>query len=173
MTEQKSQYNRRSFLKKAAGFSAAAPFLIKSRSGVSAQGRRRNIIFIFIDDMRYDVLSCLGHPVVSTPNLDKMVKNGLLFKNTCVTTSLCSPSRATILTGQYAHTHGVLDNSTLIPEGTPTFPVELQKAGYKTGFVGKWHMGGSNDNPRPGFDRWVSFRGQGAYQLLFHLFQVV
>jgi len=80
-----------------------------------------------------------------------------------VTTSLCSPSRACILTGLYAHKHGVLDNSTLLPKGTVTFPVEMQKAGYRTCFVGKWHMGGSSDAPRPGFHRWVSFRGQGSY----------
>jgi len=100
---------------------------------------------------------------LKTPNLDRLVSGGVLFKNAFVTTSLCSPSRASILSGQYAHTHGVLDNSTALPAETPIFPVELQKAGYDTAFVGKWHMGGESDAPRPGFNRWVSFRGQGVY----------
>ena len=80
-----------------------------------------------------------------------------------VTTSLCSPSRASILTGLYAHKHNVIDNKSLLPAGTPAFSVEMQKSGYRTGFVGKWHMGGSSDKPRPGFDRWVSLLGQGQW----------
>ncbi|HEO72296.1 MAG TPA: DUF4976 domain-containing protein [Candidatus Hydrogenedentes bacterium] len=123
---------------------------------------KRNIVFIFIDDLRYDGLGMLD-PYFKTPALDSLAQNGILFDRAFVTTSLCSPSRASVLSGQYAHVHGVMDNGTLMPEGTPTFPVELQKAGYKTAFIGKWHMGGSTDEPRPGFDRWVSFRGQGVY----------
>ncbi|MFC1544944.1 sulfatase, partial [Gemmatimonadota bacterium] len=88
---------------------------------------------------------------------------GLLMQNAFVTTSLCSPSRATILTGLYAHKHRILDNRTDLPENIPNFPVHLHDAGYKTGFIGKWHMGGDNDTPRPGFDRWVSFKAQGVY----------
>ncbi len=113
--------------------------------------------------MRFDSMSCMGHPFLKTPHLDRMAKNGILFENAFVTTSLCSPSRASILTGQYAHLHGILDNATALPPTTRTFPVELQKAGYATAFIGKWHMGGSSDEPQPGFDHWVSFRGQGVY----------
>jgi N-acetylglucosamine-6-sulfatase len=80
-----------------------------------------------------------------------------------VTTALCSPSRASILTGQYAPTHKIVDNNTAIPRGTEFFPQHLQKAGYATAFIGKWHMGGESDDPQPGFDKWVSFRGQGTY----------
>ena len=80
-----------------------------------------------------------------------------------MTTSLCSPSRASILTGKYAHNHHIVDNNTAIPRGTRFFPQDLQQAGYRTGFFGKWHMGGEGDNPQPGFDRWVSFKGQGSY----------
>ena len=123
---------------------------------------KRNIVFILIDDQRYDALGMLN-PFFETPALDALAKNGIMFDRTFVTTSLCSPSRASILSGQYAHTHGVLNNNTPLPADTPTFPQELQRAGYRTAFTGKWHMGGSNDNPRPGFDRWVSFRGQGVY----------
>lgn len=81
-----------------------------------------------------------------------------------MTTALCSPSRASTLTGTYAHRHGVLDNKTALPADPPTFPQALQSAGYRTGFCGKWHMGGDSDAPQPGFDHWVSFRGQGVYE---------
>ncbi len=122
-----------------------------------------NVVFILSDDHRYDVMSFLGHPWVETPAMDAMAKEGVYFENAVVTTSLCSPSRASILTGQYMHNHGVVDNNVPTPPGTVFFPQYLQKAGYQTAFFGKWHMGGIRDSPRPGFDRWVSFRGQGHY----------
>ena len=132
----------------------------------SAQARRkpRNIIFILSDDHRYDALGFLkGQPFVETPHLDRLAREGAHLKNAFVTTALCSPSRATILTGKYAHKHKIVDNNTAIPAGTTYFSSHLQKAGYKTAFIGKWHMGGESDAPQPGFDRWVSFRGQGTY----------
>ena len=122
----------------------------------------RNIVFILTDDQRYDAIGAL-QPYFETPHLDELVQNGVLFENAFVTTSLCSPSRATILSGQWAHRHGVLDNSTPLDPDTPIFPKSLQQAGYRTAFVGKWHMGGNSDDPQPGFDHWVSFRGQGVY----------
>ncbi|MBN2329408.1 MAG: sulfatase [Candidatus Omnitrophica bacterium] len=158
------QTTRRGFLKTTAAAGAGAPFVNTLVSAnAKAASDKLNIIFILIDDMRYDSMSCMGHPFLKTPNLDRMVANGVMFNHGYVTTSLCSPSRASILSGQYAHRHGVMDNSTLLPQGTPTFPVELQKNGYETAFIGKWHMGGSTDKPRPGFDHWISFRGQGVY----------
>jgi N-acetylglucosamine-6-sulfatase len=123
----------------------------------------RNLIFILVDDLRFDAMGFLGHPVLKTPHIDAMARGGVHFRNAFVTTSLCSPSRASILTGQYMHNHKVVDNNNLAPAGTIFFPQYLQKAGYQTAFVGKWHMGGSSDAPRPGFDHWVSFRGQGHY----------
>jgi len=138
-------------------------FAIVPFQPVLAETGQRNMVFILIDDQRYDALGMMGHPFLETPRLDALAEGGIFFENAFVTTSLCSPSRASFLSGQYAHTHGVLDNSTRLPESTPTFPKELQKAGYETAFVGKWHMGGSSDDPRPGFDRWVSFKGQGEY----------
>ena len=155
---------RRTFLKGVGAAALTAPLTrYLSSSAAGAATKKRNIVFILIDDMRFDSMSCMGHPFLKTPSLDRMVGNGILFENAFVTTSLCSPSRASILSGQYAHRHGVLDNATLLPPRTRTFPVELRKAGYETAFVGKWHMGGSSDKPRPGFDHWVSFRGQGVY----------
>src|SRR6056297_2763304 len=123
----------------------------------------RNVVFILTDDHRYDAMGFAGHPFLETPHLDSIAANGVHLKNAFVTTSLCSPSRASILTGLYTHRHRVIDNNRLVPDGTIFFPQYLQQAGYQTAFIGKWHMGGHHDDPRPGFDRWVSFRGQGNY----------
>src|SRR6056297_4206622 len=123
----------------------------------------RNVVFILTDDHRYDAMGFMGHPFLETPHLDSLAHNGVHLKNAFVTTSLCSPSRASILTGLYTHKHRVIDNNRLVPEGTIFFPSYLQEAGYSTAFIGKWHMGGHHDDPRPGFDHWVSFRGRGHY----------
>ncbi len=125
---------------------------------------RRNVVFILSDDHRYDFMSFMSTPsFLETPNLDRLAAGGMHIRNAFVSTSLCSPSRASILTGQYAHRHGVIDNQRRVPEGTVFFPELLQQAGYETAFIGKWHMGDEDDSPRAGFDRWVSFRGQGTY----------
>jgi N-acetylglucosamine-6-sulfatase len=129
----------------------------------SAEDERLNIVFILIDDQRYDAFSFMGHPFLETPNLDRLADRGVVFDNTFVTTSLCSPSRASILTGQYAHRHQVLANRIRLDPSTPTFATVLRDTGYETAFVGKWHMGAPDDDPRPGWDRWVSFPGQGSY----------
>ncbi len=123
----------------------------------------RNVVFILSDDHRFDAMGFMGHPLAVTPQMDAMAAEGVHLKNAFVTTSLCSPSRASILTGLYTFRHRVIDNQRLVPDGTLFFPQYLQKAGYATAYVGKWHMGGHTDAPRPGFDHWVSFRGQGQY----------
>jgi N-acetylglucosamine-6-sulfatase len=123
----------------------------------------RNVILVLVDDHRYDAMSFLGHPLAETPHIDSLARNGVHLKNALVTTSLCSPSRASILTGLYTFRHRVIDNNRAIPPGTVYFPQYLQQAGYRTAFFGKWHMGGEGDQPQPGFDHWVSFRGQGEY----------
>ena len=152
----------------AAATAASAP--PAERSPAASQELRRlpastprNVIFVLIDDLRFDALGITGHPWVETPHLDALARGGVLLRNAFVTTALCSPSRASILTGQYAHRHRVVDNNNPVPPGTTFFPQYLQKAGYETAFIGKWHMGGESDAPQPGFDRWVSFRGQGTY----------
>ncbi len=158
-----TRYTRRGFMK-IAGVSAALPIA----EYLTALGRENsqnppNIVFILIDDLRYDAVSCAGHPFLKTPQIDRLAKEGVLFKNAFVTTSLCSPSRGSFLTGCYAHTHEVFSNAGKDPNPAfATFPQLLQKAGYETAFMGKWHMAAGN-SPRPGFDHWVSFSGQGNY----------
>src|SRR6478752_130952 len=125
--------------------------------------KSRNVVLIVADDHRYDAMSCAGHPFLKTPNLDALARGGAHLRNAFVTTSLCSPSRASILTGLYAHRHRVIDNNNPLPPGLTFFPQYLQVAGYETAFIGKWHMGSDSDAPQPGFDRWVSFKGQGTY----------
>jgi arylsulfatase A-like enzyme len=130
----------------------------------AATASRPNIVFILMDDQRWDDLGYAGHPFVQTPNIDRLAHEGVRFNHAFVTTPLCSPSRASFLTGQYAHTHGVIDNTARdkLSHQLVTWPRLLHDVGYETGFVGKWHMG-LDDTPRPGFDYWVSIRGQGQY----------
>jgi arylsulfatase A-like enzyme len=123
---------------------------------------RPNIVFVLVDDLRYDAMGFLT-PGLRTPNIDFLARNGVYFPNAVVTSSLCSPSRATILKGMTARNHGVIDNNNSSEAGLTFFPKYLQGAGYQTAFIGKWHMGDANDGPRPGFDRWISFLGQGNY----------
>jgi len=126
--------------------------------------QRRNIIFILTDDHRYDALGFLkAQTFIKTPNLDRLATGGAYLPNAFVTTSLCSPSRASILTGLYAHKHKVVDNQNPVSSDLVFFPQYLEQIGYQTAMVGKWHMGGDHDEPQRGFDYWVSFKGQGSY----------
>lgn len=145
--------------------SRVAPVHAQNTTGAQASGAPQNVIFILSDDHRYDFMGFHEEApdFLQTPAMDRMAREGAHLANAFVSTSLCSPSRASILTGQYAHRHGVVDNQRRVPEGTRFFPQDLQEAGYTTGFFGKWHMGGGSADPRKGFDRWVSFRGQGSY----------
>jgi N-acetylglucosamine-6-sulfatase len=122
--------------------------------------RRPNIVVVLVDDMRWDDFRAAGHPFIDTPNIDRLAREGIRFLNAFATTPLCSPSRACFLTGQYAHTNGIVDNTARSSEHLAIFPSALRRAGYRTGFFGKWHMG-NDDNPRPGFDHWVGMAGQG------------
>ena len=120
-------------------------FFPGSRASSAEAGRRPNVVVILTDDQRWDAMSCAGHPFLKTPNLDRLAREGVRFANAFATTSLCSPSRTSMLTGLYMHRHGVRDNFSALDPALPTFPRLLQGNGYRSGFFGKWHMGGSGD----------------------------
>jgi N-acetylglucosamine-6-sulfatase len=124
--------------------------------------RPPNIVVVLVDDLRWNDIAIAGHPFVETPHIDRLANEGARFLNVFAATPLCSPSRATILTGQYAHTHGITDNTArdAASHALPTFAVPLAAAGYQTAFIGKWHMG-NDDTRRPGWTHWVAMKGQG------------
>ncbi|MBI1388166.1 MAG: sulfatase-like hydrolase/transferase [bacterium] len=157
--------DRRDFLQSAGAGLCGLAALNWLQSARAANSKPRNIVFILSDDHRYDFMSFMeGAPAfLETPNMDRMAREGAHLANAFVSTSLCSPSRASILTGQYMRNHHIVDNQRPEPEGTVFFPKYLQQAGYQTAFVGKWHMGHDQDDPRPGFDYWASLKGQGEY----------
>lgn len=127
---------------------------------------RPNILLLYVDDLRHDGLGVTGHDFVETPNIDQRIAGqGINFRNSFVNCPLCSPSRASLLTGQYAATHGLMvnDDVNAVPdERLPIYQHALRDAGYRTGFVGKWHMD-SYFEARPGFDYWAAFQGQGVH----------
>ena len=152
-----------------AGKVTAAVFATNSIStSVFADNQKPNIVFILIDDLRWDHLSSMGHPFLKTPAMDRIAKEGVHFVNAFCTTSLCSPSRASFLTGNYAHKHGVKDNLTPWDNNkNHTFFENLKEVGYKNAFIGKWHMPGEIPQLR-GVDRFITFPtnfkgGQGTY----------
>ena len=123
---------------------------------------RPNVVVIVIDDLRWDELQCTGHPYMKTPHIDRLAREGASFTRAFHTTPLCSPNRASLLTGQYASRHGIIDNvgRDAASHRLANYHLALQGLGYETAHIGKWHMG-NDSSPRPGYDRWVSFRGQG------------
>ena len=145
-----------------------AVILVSATVGAASDGpgERPNILFILSDNFRWDCMGFMNHPFIKTPGLDKLAAEGIVFENSFNTTSLCSPSRASILTGTYAHTHGVLNNHTPWTGQKPTFLEFLSKAGYDTAFIGKWHMPGKGLPHMPYLDLFVSYtyrEGQGSY----------
>jgi len=128
---------------------------------------RPNIVFIIADDLRYDGLACNGNAHIHTPHIERLAAEGINFKHAYVTTPICSPSRASFLTGLYASTHRIYNIDTngigILGDRLITYPQFLRSAGYRTGFIGKWHIG-FDDTRRPGFDEWISFKGQGQYR---------
>jgi len=140
-----------------------------------ASDTRPNFLFIYTDDQRHDALGCVQKeliqsgkqssarfPWIESPNLDRLASQGLRFRNAFVVTALCAPSRAAFLTGCYGHINGVIDNHTPFPIESLTHASLMRQAGYKTAYIGKWHMG-SQSGKRPGFDFSASFIGQGVY----------
>jgi arylsulfatase A-like enzyme len=133
------------------------------RGGQESEARRPDIVFVLLDDVRYD--DVIDHPFADLPNLARLTREGASFQRFFTSAPLCSPSRAVFMTGQYPFRNGITDNTERaeLSHRIVTFPKLLQDAGYHTGFFGKWHMSHEDDSPRPGFDRWVSFVGQGVY----------
>ncbi|MCC6194920.1 MAG: sulfatase-like hydrolase/transferase [Burkholderiales bacterium] len=124
--------------------------------------RPPNFLVILIDDLRYDEFGAGGHPYLRTPHIDRLAHEGALFERAFHTTPICSPNRASIMTGQYASRHGIIDNVArdAMSHRLPNYHLALQRLGYETAHIGKWHMG--NDGmPRPGYDYWVSYDGHG------------
>ncbi len=120
------------------------------------------MVVILVDDLRWDEFGAGGHPYAETPNIDRLAAEGAMFLNAFHAVPLCSPNRASLLTGQYPSRHGIIDNVARdrASHRLQTFPIALHAAGYETAFVGKWHMG-NDPTPRPGFDYWVGLPGQG------------
>lgn len=127
--------------------------------------RRPNLLVILIDDLRFDEFGAGGHPYMRTPHIDRLAREGAHFHRAFHTTPICSPNRASILTGQYASRHGIIDNVArdAMSHRLPNYHLVLRELGYETCHIGKWHMGNSA-MPRPGYDRWVSFDGHGRIQ---------
>ncbi len=133
---------------------------------IDPASRRPNIIFILSDDHRFDVMSHEGHPFAETPALDRLASEGVRFTRAYVTSSLCSPSRASFLTGTHPHRHGVWNNFTPWSNDNQTFLELMGASGYDTAFIGKWHMPGGLPELR-GVDHFVTFTalgGQGVYE---------
>ncbi len=171
MTGKNDSGPRRIHRRRAIKTAAAAPL-----AGLAAAGAGRllaapetrgrpNMVFILSDDHRWDHFGFSGHPFIRTPVFDRLADEGVVFNNSFVTTSLCSPSRACFLTGNYPHTHGVKNNLTTWDNHNVTFLEMLKAAGYDTAFIGKWHMPGKLPELR-GVDLFVTFTvqgGQGRY----------
>jgi arylsulfatase A-like enzyme len=154
------QFSRRQVVAFLAGapIGAAAGRLTSLAYGTESR-RRPNVIYIMADDHASHALSCYGSRINKTPNLDRIARQGMRFANCFVTNSLCGPSRATLLTGKYSHINGYTVNERLFDGSQETFPKLLQKAGYQTAMVGKWHLG----SDPTGFDYWNILPGQGVY----------
>lgn len=136
---------------------------VPARDTATDLGRDRpNMVVVLVDDLRWDEFGVGGHPYAETPNIDRLAAEGAMFTNAFHAVPLCSPNRASLLTGQYPSRHGIIDNvaRNQASHRLRTFPQALQAAGYETAFVGKWHMG-NDPTPRPGFDHWAALPGQG------------
>lgn len=156
-----TRITRREFIKGAAGVAATTALVNPFEELIAAPARRKpNLLFIFPDQMRAQSLGCLGNTDVHTPNMDKLAKGGLLFSNCISNYPVCTPYRAALLTGRYATTTGVVANGVELQNSEITIAEVLKGQGYKTGYIGKWHLEKNGDpfvpkDRRQGFDYWA------------------
>lgn len=155
----KKNYSRRNFIKILGAGSAALSFHPIFASGKYDPAGQPNILFITSDDHALQSISAYGSKINKTPNIDRIADEGMRFNNCLCTNSICAPSRASILTGKYSHKNGMLDNKLEFDGSQETFPKMLQRSGYQSAVVGKWHL----KSEPTGFDYWNIFPGQGKY----------
>jgi len=160
-----NKQTRRDFLKglgsvaASGGILSMLPRCVATAQTQKSEKKQPNIIFIMTDDHASHAISCYGSKINKTPNLDRLAREGMRFNNCFCTNAICAPSRAVILTGKYSHLNGVIDNAVKFDGSQQTFPKLLQKAGYRTAIIGKWHL----QSDPAGFDYWNILIGQGVY----------